>query len=77
LTNSHRKVGGERGGRRLGLHCGWWGMGVYKDQIDNITKNINDSVSHQAIGPKVEPMKTYNNNVLSEPKPMTRCCHQS
>jgi hypothetical protein len=20
------------------LHCGWWGMGVYKDEIDNITQ---------------------------------------
>jgi len=29
LTNSHKKVFG--GG-------GWWGMGVYKDQIDNITQ---------------------------------------
>jgi hypothetical protein len=69
-------VGGGRSETRSALWMvGDWGSTNIK--LTTLPKNINDSVSHQAIGPKVEAMKTYNNNVLSEPKPMTRCCHQS
>lgn len=68
------------GGGRLETRSALWMVGDWgstKIKLTTLPKNIDDSVSHQAIGPKVEAMKTYNNNVLSEPKPMTRCCRHS